>query len=106
MIFTGNTNLLTLTGLKSVLDDTFINDADVTVTITDNCEKPMQGVGWPAWPLIMEYIASSSGDYRAVLVDSLPFKAGVAYEAAIHADGGLNRIGRWRFKFKPEIRRS
>lgn len=106
MIFTGNTNLLTLTGLKDIITDAFINNATVTVTITDNCEKPLEGAGWPVWPIVMEYIASSDGDYRAILVDSLPFKAGVPYEAAIYADGGPNRIGRWRFKFKPEVRRS
>lgn len=103
-VFVANTNLLTLSGLKSQVEGTFVNDATVEVTITDLAGNVMTGTGWPTFPLSMPYVATSDGDYRAVLADTIPFTAGKPYLAKIDANAGVNRIGQWKFQFTPETR--
>ena len=101
--FVANTNVLQLLGLKSETDDTFINDATVTVTVTDADGVNVTG---GAWPLTMSYVASSDGDYRAILSNELPLVAKAKYVATINADGGADRVGHWEHHFKPAARSS
>jgi hypothetical protein len=101
-VFVANTNLLTLSGLKSQLAGTFINDAAVAVTVKNAATGV--AVAGQSWPLAMDYVAASDGDYRAVLVDGLALVAGQAYVAAIAADGGAGRVGFWAFPFVARAR--
>ena len=100
--FVANTNLLTLVGLTSHITDIAINDATVTVTVMDSSGVEVTG---ETWPLTMDYISGSDGNYQAVLTDTLPLIARRAYVAEINADAGTGRQGQWQFKFRPEIRR-
>lgn len=99
--FVANTNVLDLIGLKSEIEDTFINDAAVSVTVTDIDDVNIAGA---SWPLTMAYVAASQGNYRAILSDTLPLVAKTSYVAHITADGGADRVGSWRFSFKPLTR--
>lgn len=100
--FVANTNLLDLVGLQSAADASYINDAAVTVTIVDSKGVNVAGA---SWPLTMDYLAASAGNYRAVLAASLPFAAGKRYTAVISADAGGGSIGQWNFQFQPATRR-
>lgn len=101
--FVANTNNLTLQGLKDALSGAFINDATVTVTV-----KTAAGVdlGGASWPMTMDYVSASDGDYRAVLSAALPFLNGKHYVAYIEAQAGGSppRVGNWVMKFKAEVR--
>lgn len=99
--FVANTNVLELIGLRSNINDTYINDATVTVTIKDADGVEVTG---ETWPLTMDYVAASNGNYRAILVDGLALVGKRKYVAYISADGGTDRIGYWRFEFKPQDR--
>lgn len=99
--FVGNTNLLELIGLGLAIDDTFVNDAAVTVTVKTAAGVNVVG---PAWPIPMVYVAASDGVYRSILQDSLPFVAGDEYVAYINVDAGVDRIGHWEFEFTPVTR--
>jgi hypothetical protein len=101
--FIGNSNLLELKGVKARVDDTFINNATVTVQVEEIGGNPMDG---EAWPLTMDYVLGSDGDYRVVLSHTLPFRHGYRYVAVIDADGGENRKGHWEFPFRPTVRQS
>lgn len=78
-------NVLSITGLKRSVADTFENAASVTVTLTDSDGVQVTG---ETWPLAMAYEASSNGNYRATLVDSLNVTENAFYTATITADAG------------------
>lgn len=100
-VFVANTNVLDLIGLHDEVDETYINDADVVVTVKDASDVEVQGV---TWPLTMAYVAASDGDYRGILSDELAFVARQTYYAHITADAGSDRVGRWKLKIKPITR--
>lgn len=105
-IFVANTNVLDVEILTSAIEDTFINDADMEVTIKD-----ARGVAVDAdpensiWPLAMDYVTASDGWYRAIIPHDLPFVADVQYFAHIEADAGTERVAHWEFPFIPKTRR-
>jgi hypothetical protein len=99
--FVGSTNVLELRGLKNAVDDEFIDDATVTVTVKDAAGTNVSGQGWP---LTMDYVADSDGDYRAILENDIAFVARRTYFAHISANAGTNRIATWKFAFTPQTR--
>jgi hypothetical protein len=101
--FVANTNLLELIGLQNATDGSFIDGATVTATIVDASGAELSG---QSWPLALAYIASSSGNYRLALPDSLPLIAGRKYIAHVHADDGNGSVGDWSLPFWPQVRKS
>ena len=104
--YVANTNNLELNGLKSDLENTFINDATVLVTIYDNTGTEVSGV---TWPLQMTYVLASDGNYVLGLTHDLPLVNGKLYKAFIDADGSdsnTERYGHWEFSFKAQTRTS
>jgi hypothetical protein len=99
--FVANSNVLDLIGLKSAVEDTFINDADVEVTVKDSADVNVTGV---SWPVTMDYVAASNGNYRAILSHAIAFVPNRKYYAHIDADAGADRVGHWEFEFRPQTR--
>ena len=108
-IYVGNTNVLELFRLKSVSENAYINDADVEVTIFDAAGDevtiPPGTPEWTGWPVTLEYIPNSQGDYRAILHEALEFEAGKSYTAFIDANAGIQRAGHWEVPFIARTRR-
>jgi hypothetical protein len=104
-VFVANTNVIELQSLQNEIDQSYINNASVDVTIADLSGNPETGAGWPSWPLAMVYVTASNGVYRAVLVDTLPFDPSQSYLALVHANASGIGIGRWQFKFRPQQRK-
>lgn len=100
--FVANTNVLDLIGLKEEITEAFINDAAVEVTIKDG---EGTNVGGETWPLAMDYVAPSDGDYRAFVSEDVELEANVKYVAYIDADAGADRVGHFEFHFKALARR-
>jgi hypothetical protein len=96
-VFIANTNVLELNGLQSSIDDSYINDADVTVTIKDSSGTSVSGQTWPA---TMSYLSGTSGDYRLILDYDLALTAKRSYTAEITATKDGNR-GFWKHVFQP-----
>jgi hypothetical protein len=94
--FVANTNILELLGLKSDVEDVFINDATVTARIRD---KNGDDVSGQSWPVAMAYVAASDGNYRGTLSDEIALVNKQKYKAIIDADAGPDRIGHWEFPF-------
>jgi len=101
-IFVANTNVLDLIGLKSAIEDTYINDATVTVTLKHKATD--EEVAGQTWPTTMEYLVGTDGEYRAIIEHDVEFIANKDVIAYIEVDGGPERIGHWEFKFKPLTR--
>lgn len=101
-IYIGNDSIVRLTGLYAVVDSAYVNDADVAMTITDCHGAEVAGA---TWPVAMDYVSGSDGDYRAVLGSGLALEAGETYNVRVVADaGGAGRIGVWNLKFRARER--
>lgn len=105
VVYVANTNLIELSGLKSVIEDEFIADADVTVTVKDAGGNEIDGQTWPTTMVSTDTTDSVEGNYRGILKDTVEFVAGDTYYAHIDADAGADRIGHWEFAFVPKVRR-
>lgn len=104
VFYVANTNIIEVTGLKSAIEDEFIADADVTVTVKDAEGTNVSG---QTWPLTLASIDGTDpeGNYRGILKDTLDLTAGTTYYAHVDADAGSDRIGHWEFAFVPKTRR-
>jgi len=106
IVYIDNTNTLELQGLKSVVEDVYINDADVSVTIKESAADGDDLAG-ATWPMPMDYVTASDGNYRISLSHLLPFGPRKTYVAVIDADGGVTpseRFGHWEFEFVANVR--
>jgi hypothetical protein len=101
--YVDNTNLVELKGLKSATEESFINDAVVTLTVLDSDGEEVAG---QTWPVVMEAVGTDGeGDYQAVIEHDAELVAGQEYTAVIEANAGENRRGQWEFAFTPKTRR-
>ena len=102
IVYVANTNVIELIGLKSAIEDEYVNDADVLLTtVRDSDGVEVSGQSFP-WT--MDYVADSNGDYRGILQDGLEIENGKTYTAIIDVDAGPDRIGHWEFPFTPKTR--
>ena len=104
IVYVANTNIIEVLGLKSLIEDEFIADADVTVTVKDAEGTNVTG---QTWPLMLASIDGTDpeGNYRGILKDTLELTAGDTYYAHVDADAGADRVGHWEFAFVPKTRR-
>lgn len=91
-LYVGNDNVLTLSGLQNSVDDSYINNATVTVTLVDSDGNSVSG---ETWPVTLSYVSGSDGNYRATLADTISASADTAYRARVTADGGAGLKGYW-----------
>ncbi len=102
--FIGNTNDLLLTGLKSEIEDAFLTDATITVTVKDAAGANVAG---ETWPKTMTYVAGTDGEYVCGLSYLLELAKDQKYTAIIDADAtdtSAERIGHWEFTFTARVR--
>ena len=66
--FTESDGYLKLSSLKDIRDNTYVNNATVTVTLYDKDDAELSG---ETWPVSLAYIAASNGNYYAVLEDTI-----------------------------------
>lgn len=102
VFYVANTNVIEVTGLKSAVEDTFIDDAIVTLTVKDADGNAVSG---QTWPLALGYVDDSDGVYRGIIEDDVAFVAGTTYYAHINANAGANRKGHWEASFAAKTRR-
>lgn len=104
IVYVANTNLIEVVGLKSAVEDAFIDGATVTVTVKDAAGAAVAG---QTWPLTLESTDGTEpeGNYRGILKDTLELTAGESYYAHVDAVDGDDRVGHWEFHFTPKTRR-
>lgn len=100
--FVANTNNLDLIGLRNAATGTYVNDADVTVTVRDKAGSEVLG---ETWPLTMDYVTGSQGDYRGVISHETALAAGQWYTAEITANADGASVAFWDFEFQAATRR-
>lgn len=101
-IFKGNDTVLELSDLTNETTGDNINNATVTVTITDAAGVVVTG---DVFPKTMTYVTSSNGLYRVTLLDTLSLAAGTRYIAKISANAGDGKQGYWEKDLICKIRK-
>lgn len=82
----GNSSIFKITGLKNAVDGTYINDASVTVTLTDRKGVEISG---ETFPLTVPPVASTTtGEYQVILSASLAMTKDQAIIANIDITSG------------------
>lgn len=77
-----NTHLIELIDLKDDVAGTYINNATVTAVLKDDDGEEIAGA---SWPLTLNYVASSNGEYRGVLSHELETTVGARLWAEVTA---------------------
>lgn len=103
IIYIINDNVIELTGLQNAVDEAYQNTATVTVTVKDADDVDVVG---ETWPLTMNYVSGSNGDYRANLADTLTLVDGSRYYATVTADAGVNGLATWTEELIARVRYS
>jgi len=91
-LYIDSDNLVTLDALYDNAAAEYVNDATVTVTLTDRAGNEVSG---ETWPVTLSYVAGSDGKYRGTLSDSLSLSANRRYTAKVTADGGAGKARTW-----------
>jgi hypothetical protein len=94
IVWTDTDNLIEVSGLLNVATGLYINNAEVTVTLKDYDSG--SDVAGEAWPLTLNYVPASDGDYRATLPYDLILVEDQGLIADIIADGGVGLRRRWQ----------
>lgn len=91
-LFVGNTMNVLLSGLQFEGEAGYINDAVATVSIFNSNGTEVTG---ETWPLALDYVAASNGDYEAVLNEDLALVKNKTYTVEVIAEKDGNE-GKWR----------
>lgn len=92
-LYKDNDNLIVLDSLYDQGAGAYINDATVTITLTDSADEEVSG---QSWPLTLSYVSDSNGKYQGVVDADAALTAGARYLADITAERGTLK-GRWKF---------
>lgn len=79
-------NTVSVVGLKNDRTGEYVNDA--TVKVTGVYDKAGALVAGGSFPLTLDYVAASDGDYAGVLPQSLELRANAVCEVVLEIDAG------------------
>jgi hypothetical protein len=85
VVYVLNDNLIEIDKLQDASDDSYINDATVTVTLKDSDGTNVTG---QSWPLTLGYVAGTDGKYQGTLESALNLTSREQYYAHIDAVKG------------------
>jgi hypothetical protein len=86
VIFTDTDTLYRVSGVFNQQTEAYVNDAVVTLTLLDDADVEVGGQPG-GWPLTLDYIAESDGDYRGTVSDAITAVAGTTGTAVVEIDG-------------------
>jgi hypothetical protein len=94
-LFIGNDQTIELEGLRDIEAEAgeFINDATVTARIRDRLGVD---VGGESWPIALNYVADSNGNYEGNFDDSIQLAEHGRYLIDLAVNAGSDLIGFWR----------
>lgn len=89
-----NDQTVKVLGLQDEISGDYINNATVTARIKD---KQGRDVAGETWPITLQYIAASDGNYHGNFDDGIELIVGKIYIVEIAADAGGGLKAFWRF---------
>ena len=97
----GNDVILKVSGLYDPITAQYFNGATVNVTVKDLSGTSVAG---QTWPLALQYIAASDGEYEGVLEDGLVLRDRAYYEIHVATDVGADLVALWRERLQARYR--
>ncbi len=102
-IYLNNDNLVTLTGLKDVAADAFVNNGTVQLTIKNSSDVDVSGI---TWPLTMDPESGDNGDYAVIVEQTAVFVDEADYVAVVVVSGSGVGDAEWQIPLRASVRRS
>lgn len=99
-IYIGNTMVLEVSGVQFDGETEYLNDATVESTIKDSNGHEVDG---ESWPVTLDYVADSDGNYRGVLSSAMALLERKSYDVELTITKDLN-VGFWKQTVKAEYR--
>ena len=90
-LYKDSDNLLEIEGLRNQADGTYLNSVSITVTCMD--ASTLVAISFSdatTWPLTMDYVADSNGNYQLTLPDVMELTLGQTVRIEALADGGAD----------------
>lgn len=81
----GTDNLLVVSGLRNDADDSFVNDAVVHATLLES--RDGGELSGQSWPLTLDYVTGSDGEYRGTLEDTIDAEDGQTAVLKLEIEG-------------------
>lgn len=100
VIFESNSNTIIVDELRKASDDTYVNDATISLTLKDANGDDVTG---ETWPVAGSYISGSNGRYQANMSSSVNISAGDRVTAEITATSG-SLVGFWELPLRVKKR--
>lgn len=94
VLLIGNDQTVTVLGLKDEISGDFLNATIVTAHIKTKDGKSVAGENWP---ITLEYITDSNGDYQGNFDDAIELVNNRNYIVEIAADAGGGLKAFWHF---------
>lgn len=95
VLYAGNDTVLQLSELQDEVSGSFLDGADVSVTVADEQGNP---VGGATWPMSLVHVAGSKGIYRTTLPYTLDLQPGRRYSAYAVAHAGPGLHAEWQIE--------
>jgi len=96
-----NYQTIRVLGLQDEISGEYLNTATVTAVIK---ERSGASVAGGSWPIALEYIADSDGNYFGNFDDAIELKNNRIYVIEIAADAGGGLKAFWRFERMAQYR--
>lgn len=93
VLFRLSDNIIEVTGTINAATGSYINNADVTLTLVD--ADSGQEIAGQTWPLILSYVTGSNGDYRGTINDDISVSEQQEVVAKVTVDGGAGLRRHW-----------
>ncbi len=101
ILFDKNSMLLRLNGARDAKTAAFLNAATVTARLVDAQGVDIVG---QTWPLTLDYVATSDGDYCGTLNDTLEQTIDAIETAQVTFDGGMGLKAFWQTPCVVQVR--
>lgn len=93
IVYVLNDHIIKVTGLRDGATSQYINDATVQATMVDHNGAEVEGV---TWPLTLNYVADSDGNYVGLLEEELKVSPSGIYHLVVDAEAVPDVKGHWR----------
>jgi len=101
VLLVGNDHTVNISGVQDERSGAYLNNIDVKVWIKDRSGVNVAG---ETWPLTLDYVADSNGDYIGNIEDGVELIHGRTYVVEIRAEAPGDLIGFWHYKVMAQWR--
>ena len=93
--YINNDQLLKVEGLRDPVTSAYVNAAIIEATMYES--DGVTPVSGQSWPLTLDYVSASNGNYQGLLEDGRVLTYGEIYWIEVRADAGSDLIKTWRW---------